>query len=371
MIIKNVKVYGKDQVFRQGEVIIRDGLFQKEALPGEEEIDGKGCYAIPGLIDMHFHGCMGSDVCDNDQEGLQKIADYEASVGVTSMCPATMTLPLAELGDVVESIADFKSEKGAKFVGINMEGPFISKVKKGAQDDSNIIPANVEVFREFQKRAKGLVKFIGVAPEVESEVALDFIKEVKDEVSVSLAHTNASYEEAERAFTAGAKTVTHLFNAMSPFGHRDPGVVGAAFDHPEVFVELISDGIHLHPSMVRVAFQLFGTKRICLISDSMRATGLVNGIYTLGGQEVNVHDGKATMVKDGAIAGSVHNLLECLRYTVNEVGIPLEEALACATINPARALKLEDRYGSIEAGKVGNLVLLNEKLQVEKVLING
>ena len=207
-----------------------------------------------------------------------------------------------------------------------MEGPFISKHKKGAQDDTYIIPSDVELFHRFQRAAEGLVKFIAVAPEVEG--ALAFVDRVKDEAVVSLAHTNADYDEALAAFQRGASHAVHLFNAMPPFGHREPGVVGAVADSHHVTAELICDGIHIHPSVVRAAFKILGENRIILISDSMRAAGMPDGTYTLGGQAVQVTRGRAVLVSSGALAGSASNLMECMKTSVKEMGIPLETAVA-------------------------------------------
>nr|WP_294467101.1 N-acetylglucosamine-6-phosphate deacetylase [uncultured Sellimonas sp.] len=371
MIIKNVKVYGEDYRFHQGDVIIEDGRFCETASSPEEVVDGGGAYAVPGLIDIHFHGCMGADICDNDPEAIRTIANYEASVGVTTICPATMTLPVPELKSILSTAASWKNESGAHLAGLNMEGPFISVAKKGAQDERNIIPCDASLFDEFQEAAGGLIKFIGVAPEMDLDRTLDFIQKVKDHVSVSLAHTNAPYADAKAAFDAGACHAVHLFNAMPAFTHREPGVVGAVFDSKHVFAELICDGVHIHPSMVRAAFAMMGAERICLISDSMRATGMPDGTYTLGGLDVNVSGKHATLAEGGALAGSVTNLADCMRTAVKEMEIPLEDAIRCATINPARALHLDHLYGSIAPGKIGNLVLLNPDLSLKQVIVNG
>src|SRR5699024_698135 len=245
----------------------------------------------------------------------------------TTICPATMTLPSEELKKILATAASYTNEQGAHLVGLNMEGPFISIAKKGAQDERNIIPCDAALFNEFQDAAKGLIKFIGVAPEMGLERTLDFIRKVKDNVSVSLAHTNAPYADAKAAFDAGACHAVHLFNAMPAFTHREPGVVGAVFDSPHVFAELICDGVHIHPAMVRAAFAMLGSERICLISDSMRATGMPDGSYTLGGLDVNVSGKHATLAEGGALAGSVTNLADCMRTAVTEMDIPLEDAV--------------------------------------------
>lgn len=379
MIIKNVKRYTEENRFVDGEICIKEDLFLSEEEIGQETeiIDGEGCYAIPGLIDLHFHGCMGYDVCDGTKEAIEEIAKYEASIGVTAICPATMTLPVDELNDILATAAEYKKEQEnekkagrADLIGLNMEGPFISPTKKGAQDARNILPCDKEIAKEFLKASDGLVKFIGVAPE-ESDFTTEFIREMKKEVIVSLAHTNASFDNADEAFKAGAKHAVHLYNAMTGFTHRDPGVVGAVCENKHVTAELICDGIHIHPAAVRTTFSMLGNDRIILISDSMRATGMTDGIYTLGGLDVKVEGNKATLVLDGAIAGSVTNLMECMKTAVQKMEIPLEVAVACATKNPAKCLGVYDKYGSITAGKKANLVLLDKELNVRAIIKDG
>ena len=390
MVIKNVKVYTEEKTFEEGEILIQDGLIEKVILGKKGDniaslcektvVDGEGCYAIPGLIDLHFHGCMGDDFCDGTKEAIARIAQYEASVGVTAIAPATMTLPVEELEQILRVAAEYKKEEykeekykkraaaGADLIGINMEGPFISPAKKGAQDARNIIPCDEQVAERFLAASEGLVKFIGIAPE-ESDRSLDFIEKMKERVKISLAHTNADYDTAKKAFDAGASHAVHLYNAMPAFTHRAPGVVGAVSDSGHVMAELICDGVHIHPAVVRATFKMLGEARIILISDSMRATGMPDGQYTLGGLAVNVAGNRATLVSDGALAGSATNLMDCVRIAVKEMGIPLETAVACATMNPAKSLGEYERYGSIAAGKKANVVLLDEELNVKKVLI--
>lgn len=379
MIIKNVKVYTEEQTFEDGEIIIRDGVFAESAAKeesGEEVIDGEGCYAIPGLIDIHFHGCKGYDFCDGTKEAIEEIAKYEASIGVTAISPATMTLPVEELERILSVAADYKKEqiKGnptcADLIGVNMEGPFISEAKKGAQDERNIIECDADICQRFLDASEGLVKFVGVAPE-RNKNTVEFIHQMKDKVNISLAHTNADYDTAMEAFQAGANHAVHLYNAMPAFTHRAPGVVGAVSDNGHVNAELICDGVHIHPSVVRVTFKMMGADRMILISDSMRATGMPDGQYTLGGLDVNVVGNRATLVSDGALAGSVTNLLDCMRTVVRKMGIPLETAVACATKNPAKSLGEYNKYGSIAPGKKGNVVLLDDELTLRMVVKDG
>lgn len=374
MRIKNVQVFGENKRFSKGDIWIEDGRFV--STPSTEDnktIDGDGLYAIPGLVDIHFHGCVGQDFCDGTVEAIEKITAYEASVGVTSVCPATMTLPEETLATVMHAAATYKEAERhpgcASLAGINMEGPFISPAKKGAQAEEYMRPCDIELFRRLQDASGGLIKLVDIAPEKDG--AMEFIETMKDEVRISLAHTAADYDTAKAAYDKGAKHATHLYNAMLPFTHRAPGVVGAACDSPHVMVELICDGVHIHPSAVRATFKMFGDDRIILISDSMRAAGMPDGQYTLGGQDVTVKGKHATLVSDGALAGSVTNLMACMCTAVKEMGIPLESAVACATINPAKAIGIDKDYGSITPGKIANLVLLDKDLNIRDIIING
>ena len=379
MIIRNVKVYTESKTFEDGAIMIRNGVFD-QVLTGpdsagaddSEILDGEGCYAIPGLIDLHFHGCMGDDFCDGSKEAIARIAKYEASIGVTAIAPATMTLPADELEEILKVAAEYKKEasEGADLIGINMEGPFISPAKKGAQDERNIVPCDTDMCHRFLDASEGLVKFVGIAPE-QSEKSLDFIQQMKGRVNISLAHTNADYDTAKAAFDAGANHAVHLYNAMPAFTHRAPGVVGAVSDSEHVMAEIICDGVHIHPSVVRATFKMMGADRMILISDSMRATGMPDGRYTLGGLDVDVVGNCATLVSDGALAGSATNLMDCMRTAVKKMGIPLETAVACATMNPAKSLGVYDQYGSIKAGKKADVVLLDKELNLKMVIKDG
>lgn len=380
MIIDHVKVFTEDKKFTDGGIVIKNGTIEQVYTEGkrpqteDEVLDGKGMYAIPGLIDLHFHGCKGDDFCDGSRDAIARIAEYEASVWVTAIAPATMTLPVEELEQILRVAAEYKkgphSKKEADFVGINMEGPFISPAKKGAQDERNIIPCDVKVCERFLEVSEGLVKFMGIAPE-ESENAVSFIEAVKDKVNVSLAHTNADYDTAMAAFNAGADHAVHLYNAMPAFTHRAPGVIGAVYDSKHVMAEIICDGVHIHPAAVRATFEMMGEDRMILISDSMRAAGMPDGSYTLGGLDVNVVGNRATLASDGAIAGSVTNLMDCMKTAVKTMNIPLETAVACATINPAKSLGIDAEYGSIRAGKKAHIVLMDQELNVQQVIKDG
>ena len=378
MIIRNALFYGEDKTFSRLDIRIEEDVFTEicpSLAPSENEsvLDADGLYAIPGLIDIHFHGCMGHDFCDGTVEAIDAITRYEASCGVTSVCPATMTVSPESLVQVMDAARTYNESPArpgqASLVGINMEGPFISEAKKGAQAAEHIRLCDEALFCSLQERSGGLIKLVDIAPE--NEGAMEFIDALHDKVTISLAHTTADYQTAKEAYDRGARHATHLYNAMPPFTHRAPGVVGAAFDSPHCRAELICDGVHIHPSVVRATFQLFGDDRMILISDSMRAAGMEDGQYTLGGQDVAVKGKYATLVSDGALAGSVTNLMDCMRTAVKEMQIPLESAIACATMNPAKAIGIYDRYGSISTGKIANLVLLDQDLNLRQVIIHG
>lgn len=371
MIIKHVKAYTQEQTFKEQDILIENGVFSARS-SDPEVIDGCGCYAIPGLIDLHFHGCGGYDFCDGTYEAIAKIAACEAAAGITGICPATMTLPSGELTQILHTANEYQkaAAPGADLIGINMEGPFISSAKKGAQDPKHILPCSVQTARMFLEASGGLVKFIGIAPESNPDY-LDFIAQMKDAVHISLAHTNADYDTAMRAFDAGADHAVHLYNAMPPFTHRQPGVVGAVADSPHVYAELICDGVHIHPSVVRATFRMLGADRVVFISDSMRAAGMPNGRYTLGGLDVQVEGRRATLISDGSLAGSASNLMECLRTAVTQMQIPLETAVACATVNPAKCLGVFDTRGSIAIGKKADVVLLDSSLALKAVIKDG
>ena len=334
-----------------------------------QTLDAGGCYVIPGLTDLHFHGCKGHDFSDGDPEGLAVMAEYELSRGVTQICPAGMTLLEDQLMKICRTAAAHRDagRPGAALCGINLEGPFLSLEKKGAQNGAWLRLPDVDLLRRLEAASHGLVKLVSVAPEVPG--ALEFIEAVGEEVTVSLAHTTADYDTAMAAFRAGARHVTHLFNAMPPFTHRAPGVVGAALDTPGCMVELICDGIHIHPSVVRAVFRMFGANRVILISDTMRAAGMPDGQYTLGGQDVTVKGRLATLA-DGTIAGSATDLLGCVQTAVS-MGIPLAAAVRAAAVNPARCIGAYSRVGSLEPGKLANLVILNEDYSLRSVFFRG
>lgn len=366
MIIKGGKVFQEDGSFLEQAIYINDHRLvdKAEYQDDGEVIDAEGLLVLPGLVDIHSHGAAGEDFSDGNPEGLKKILQYEKRCGITSYCPTSMTFPKERLRQIFASIKGAQTEDGATVVGINMEGPFLDPAKKGAHVEKWIAAPDVAFVRELNQDADGLVRLVTLAPNMDG--AEEFIKEMHEEVCISLGHTAADYDCASRAMKLGAHHVTHLYNAMQPFGHRAPGLIGAAMDDPECMVELICDGYHIHPSTIRAAFRMFGPERVILISDSMRATGMENGTYELGGQEVTVKDRKAVL-KDGTLAGSATNLYGCMCKAV-EFGIPLEQAIMAATANPARSIGIFDRVGSIRIGKQADLLLVSENLELKRVI---
>lgn len=386
MKILNGQIYTTDFVFKQGNIKIQDTQIKELEYTtkssansfANDEIDATDCYIIPGLIDIHFHGCAGYDFCDGTKEALDAIAQYQGSQGVTSICPASMTLPKETLVEIMKNAAHYKKLQDsalhteidkpfASLVGINMEGPFLSAPKKGAQNENFLTLPSKSFYNDLQEASEGLIKLVAIAPELEG--AMPFIQDISKECKISLAHTTANYELAKQALEIGASHVTHLFNAMMPFSHRESGLIGAAYDVPHTTVELICDGVHLTASTIRMAFSLFSDDRIILISDSMMAAGLNDGTYSLGGQAVTVNKNKATLA-DGTIAGSVTHLMDCMRTAIS-FGIPLESAIKCATANPAKVIGIDNKYGSIALDYKANLVILNKDLSLKYVIING
>ena len=371
MIVRNAKVFTDGCRFVEKDLVIRDGRIVFGAAPraDEEIVDAGGAYALPGLVDIHFHGAVGHDFCDADEAGLQAIADFEASKGVLAICPATMTFNEEILNGIMDVAAAHKNGRGADLVGINMEGPYISPSKVGAQNPKYVMGAAAGMFRRLQDRSGGLIKLVDVAPEEPGN--LDFICACHDEVRISIAHTCADYDTAKAAFAAGASHMTHLYNAMPGITHRAPGPIIAALEEGAE-VELITDGIHIHPAMVRFTFNTFGDDHVILIADSMMACGLPDGQYSLGGQAVTVKGALATLTEHpGTIAGSATCLYDCMRHAVLDMGVPLASAVRAATLNPARSIGIDADYGSLEPGRWGNVVLADEQLNIQKVIQKG
>lgn len=366
MIIKNGMVFQEDKTFTVKDIFVEKGKIVESVseITDDTVIDASGLYVLPGLIDIHSHGAVGHDFSDGNTEGIKEILKYEYSHGITSYCPTSMTIEKEKIRDIFLSMKNWQEEKGMSHIaGFNMEGPFLDSSKKGAHREECILLPDAAFFRECNVSCNNLIRLVTLAPNVDH--ALEFIRELKDETVISLGHSAADYDTAKKALEAGASHVTHLFNAMNPLSHRAPGLIGAAAERENCYAELICDGIHVHESMVRAAFKLFPGRTV-LISDSMRATGMENGTYDLGGQQVTVN-GRLATLENGTIAGSVTNVFDGMRNAVS-FDIPLEEAIAAATMNPAKSIGIYDTAGSITPGKRADILLTDKELNLKRII---
>lgn len=334
----------------------------------EEKIDAEGRYISPGFIDIHIHGGDGKDVCDGSKDGVLHIANYVASTGVTSFLPTTMTLEMNQLRTILDTVRDAKAEQttGAEILGVHLEGPFINKALKGAQDGTYIVPPSEELVMDY----KDIISLITLAPEVEG--AYDFIAKMAKETDIvlSMGHTNATYDEAMKGIEKGITHSTHTFNAMSKLHHREPGVVGAALT-TDVCCELIADKIHVHPAIFKLLLRAKGTDKIILVTDCVRAGGLAEGEYTLGGQKIIVKDG-ISKLESGTIAGSILRLNQAVKNFDDAIDeVTLSDVIGFVTENPAKSLGIYDRKGSIEVGKDADLVIFDDDLEVKMTLGKG
>lgn len=359
-----------DGRFVRGGFSVENGRFAHvlEDVPGPAE-DLDGALVIPGLVDIHVHGCAGADFSDGDYAGLVRMARYLARRGVTSFAPASMTLPYDALDKAFHAAARLRREglaDGARLMGIQMEGPFLSREKRGSQNPAYLRLPDWDRFLRLYDAAEGLLRIVDVAPELPG--AVEFTRRASEKCRVSVAHTAARYDQAAAVFDAGATHLTHLFNAMSGIHHRHPGPIGAASERENVTAELICDGIHVHPSAVRMAFRLF-PRRICLISDALRCCGMADGSYSLGGQEILLSGGVARLT-GGAIAGSAADLYQCMRRAVS-FGIPREQAVWAATALPARVIGRESETGAIADGRAADFVICGGELEPEAVYLGG
>ena len=368
MLLKNATIYNSDfepqkaDILIDGEKIVKIG----DNLTGEDVLDLSGCIIFPGFIDIHIHGCGGADMSDAKEESLKKISLFLANHGVTSFCPASMTLPKEQLVSQFRTVAAYKGkETGAYIHGVNMEGPFISFAKKGAQPGDYIRLPDIEEFKQLNSICK--ISLVDLAPEVDG--AFKFAYEASKTCTVSQAHTNADFETAQAGYNNGFSHATHLFSAMPPIEHRAPGAVTAAFDSQTVTAELICDGIHAHPPVLRMAFKLLGENRSVVVSDAMSAAGCGDGEYELGGQKVFVKNGRASLT-DGNLAGSTTNLYREFLNLIS-FNIPFKQALKSCTINPARVIGADVLIGSLKEGKFADILIVDEYLRIKKVFVKG
>ncbi len=360
-----------DKEIREGSMLIRGGTIQEITspsgkIPGKATVyDAAHGYVLPGMIDIHTHGCMGHDVMDGDPEGIRKISAFLASRGVTAFCPTTMSMPLEAIEKAIHSVVECRRQgvSGASIIGVHLEGPFISPRYKGAQKRENILKPMAPWVLE-RKEAIVLVTY---APEMDE--GGDFCSALAREgIRLSIGHTGGTYQDVLRAVEWGASSASHLFNAMSPMHHREPGVVGGVFTTP-LYAELIADGVHVHPALFELVLRIKGRDRVILISDSMGATGLGEGEYSLGGQKVLVSNGEARL-EDGTLAGSTLTLDRAFRNVLYHGGVSLPDMARLTSTNPARLLGLS-RKGRLAPGMDADITFLDSSFEVQRTLVGG
>ena len=373
MFYKNARVFTSDFKFHTGAFEVKDGLFG-EVLPEntpDDAIDLNGATVIPGMVEVHSHGNSGADFSDGDYEGLKKIAAYFAQCGVTSFAPASMTLPYDVLQKAFANAKRLVAEdlEGLSVLrGIQMEGPYFSYKKRGAQNADYLKNPDIDGFMQLYEDCGGLIRIADVAPELPG--AVEFVEKVKDYCTVSIAHTDCNYDQAKAAIDAGVTHLTHLYNAMPPINHRNPGVIPAAVESRKVRAEIICDGQHIHPSAVRLAFTMFGAENMILVSDSGRCAGLPEGSkFEIGGQDAWLRDGIAKLA-DGTIACSAANMWQCLQNVISW-NIPEEDAVRAATYNPACAIAADHIVGSIESGKRADFIICDQTYTTKRVFLAG
>ena len=372
MLIKNCNIIYLDKI-EKGSVLVENGKI-KEINPSNvndtEVIDAEGLYLSPGFIDVHIHGAGGCDTMDGTVESINTIAKTIVQHGTTSFTPTTMTVAAEDIRKSMEVIKKLKEEgtEGANVLGAHLEGPFISPKAIGAQNPNFLLAPSVENYNKIVGDYGDAVVSITMAPEVEG--AKELIKYLSDNgVTVSMGHTKATYDEAIEGIKCGACHSTHLYNAMTPFTHREPGVVGATFD-TDITTETISDGIHISYPALRTAYKQKGTDKVLLVSDAMEACGMPDGQYSLGGQDVIVKNGAARLL-DGTLAGSVLTLDKAVKNIYSNSNYPLNEVVRMATYNGAKHCHVEDHKGLIKEGYDADLILFNEDIEIQKVFVNG
>ena len=369
MIIKNGKLLNDSFKFENSDLEINGEKIAKIGanLSGDEVIDAEGMYVVPGFIDSHTHGAMGVEYWEDLEDSYPTMSEFEGKNGTTAIF-ATISAAVNE--KMIKSIKVYEREKnnapGAKYLGIHLEGPFFNVAKKGAHLPENIRDTSIEEFKTFIDAGGEDIKIITLAPELPN--AEETIKYIVDcGTTVTMGHTNATYDEAQKGVEWGVSRATHTFNAMSPLNHREPGVVGSALTNDKVDCELICDFFHVHPAVCKMVYDLKGVDKVIMITDSVVGAGLPDGTFRNG--TVIVKDQK-TYLTDGTIAGGTSCLIDGIRNMVS-VGVTLEDAVKMATINPAKSVRIDDKVGSLKEGKAADVVILDKELNVKYVFVDG
>jgi N-acetylglucosamine-6-phosphate deacetylase len=370
--IVNGKLILKDRIVEGKALLYTDvieGIVDADKVPADAEIiDAAGKYVAPGLIDLHIHGYLGKDVCDGSVESMRTICEGIVKNGVTGFLPTTMTVSMDVIIKALETcrslMEESKTWNGTTILGVHAEGPFINTKKKGAQNPEYILVPSAEFVKEYAD----VIRIISLAPEMDENFKEITKMRKETDVVVSMGHTDADYDTAMASTNVGVRHATHLFNAMSPLAHRNPGVVGAALNS-DVTVELIVDTFHVNPALYNMVYKLKGDK-LCFITDCLPAGGLPEGEYTLGGQKF-VSKGIECRLPDGTIAGSILALNKGVWNVFTNSDIPLYECVNCASLNPANAIGIGDKKGSLEVGKDADIIITDCEFNVEKTIIGG
>ena len=381
-LIKNANIITPYEIKKGSSLVIENGkisnIFNGEIYNEESYdkiIDGEGKYLSPGFIDLHNHGNFGHDAMEGTYESLDIIADFHIKKGVTSFLATTMTEEADKIKKAVKNIGEYVNDGEnnrdvkAQVLGVYLEGPYFSMEKKGAQPPQYIKNPDLEEIKNLIELSKNTIKIVALAPEIEG--AKEAIKYLKEKgITISAGHTNGTFDEAKSGIDLGITQATHLYNGMRAYSHREPGVIGAVLTDERVACEMICDGIHLHVGAMDLAVKMKGKDGIILISDAMMATGLEDGKYELGGQDVYVKEGAARL-EDGTLAGSTLTLNKAVYNMVHMVNIPLEDAVRMASLNPARAIGVDNKKGSIEIGKDADLIIFDDDLNILKAMVKG
>lgn len=375
-VIENGRIYTEEEIIERGYIIVKDDKIT-DVGKGDYEgalttYDAQGQHVLPGFIDIHMHGGYGEDAMDASYDGLKHLAELLLSEGTTSFLATTMTQSDENITKALENIIEYQKQqnvlKAADIVGIHLEGPFISEHKVGAQNPAYVQRPSIEKVQQFQKTANNQIKVITFAPEVEG--AHETLEALHDQIRFSIGHTVATFDETNEAVARGAKHVTHLYNAGTPFEHREPGVFGAAWTNDSLSTELIVDGIHSHPTAIQIAYKQKGNTRFFLITDAMRAKGMPDGEYDLGGQNVIVKGSEARLAS-GALAGSILKMNEGLKNLIQYTGDSLDNLWRVTSLNQAIALNIESQKGSLKVGKDADIVIVDDEITVQTTIKAG
>ncbi len=376
-LIKNVRIITPFELLYDHSLIIKkdkiEDIVEDKDINLKEfkkVVDGQSLYLAPGFVDIHNHGNSGFDVMDATEEALDKIGAYHISNGVTSYLGTVITSSYENISNAIENIVSYKSKDDkANLIGIHLEGPFFNRLKKGAQPEEYIVSPNIGKIKKILDESKGNLKMLSLAPELAGSMELiNLLKE--NDIIVAMAHSNGKYKDIKKAIDNGVTVATHLYNGMRNFTHREPGIIGASLTDERVYCEIIYDRFHLHDIAVKIALKMKGYDKIILVSDAMRAAGLEDGEYDLGGQKVFVID-KLPKLKSGSIAGSTLDLQRAVYNMIYYLQVPIKEAVKMASLNPAKAINMDKDIGSIEIRKNADLILFDENIDIKQVFIGG